>query len=325
MAATRKLIVVGAGLGGVSAALWARTLGFDVVVLESGPTAGGQLHRVHFRPVNFASHVEGEGPALAARLAEQLVEAGVSVRYGATATALEVGATATALEVGAPAVRSATGERLEADAVLIATGVRRRRLDVPGDRELDGRGVSYSATQDRTRFAGEEVVVVGGGDAAFENALLLADVSCKVTIVVRGHPRARREFRERVAAERRIEVLDQTRVVAVEGDERARAVRLEGPGGTFELPTAGVVVKIGVVPNTEWCAAAAERDPDGYLRVDGEFRTSHERAWAVGDVTRPRVFGMAVAVGQGALAMAGIRRVLDSSDPTRASPSRYSS
>ena len=291
MAAVRKLIVVGAGLGGVSAALWARSLGFDVVVIESGPTAGGQLHLVHFHPLNLAGFVEGEGPALAARLAGQLAEAGVDLRYGTPAVVLEAGATA---------VRSAGGERLE----------------VPGDREFEGRGVSYSATQDRPRFAGEEIVVVGGGDAAFENALLLVDVGCKVTIVTRGRPRARREFRERVAFEQRIEVLERTRVVAVEGDRCVRAVRLEGTSGSFALETVGVVIKIGVLPNTEWCVTTLDHDAEGYLRVDAEFHTSHPRVWAAGDVTRPRVFGMAVAAGQGALAMADIRRVLDGSDPS---------
>lgn len=298
---TLDLLIVGAGPAGTSAALWARTLGVSTLVLEAGPAAGGQLHQIHFRPENLPGAVEGHGPAIAAAFAHQLAAGGIEVRCGAAAAALEP---------AAPAVRTASGERIAARAVLIATGVRRRRLDMPGEGELEGRGVSFSATQDRERFAGEEVVVAGGGDGAFENALLLAEVDCHVTLAVRGTPRARREFRQRVAAEPRIEVLEGTRVTAVLGEERVRAVRLAGPRGEFELPAAGLVVKVGVIPNTEWCAEAIEVDAEGYLPVDDRFGTSQPRVWAAGDVTRPPLAGIAVALGQGALAAAAIRSVL---------------
>jgi thioredoxin reductase (NADPH) len=154
-------------------------------------------------------------------------------------------------------------------------------------------------------------VVVGGGDAAFENALLLAEVGCRVTLVARGDLRARREFRERVARNAAIVVMDRTRVLAIDGDRYVQAVRLDGPRGTSTLEAAGVVVKIGVVPNSEWCAGPLERDAEGYLQIDAELRTSHRRAWAAGDVTRPPVLAMAVAVGQGALAANAIRAALE--------------
>ncbi len=298
---TPDLLIVGAGPAGTSAALWARTLGLSTLVLEAGATAGGQLHQIHFRPENLAGAVEGHGPAIAAAFAHQLAAGGIEVRCGAAAAALEP---------AAPAVRTAAGERIAARAVLIATGVRRRRLDVPGEAALEGRGVSLSATQDRERFAGEEIVVAGGGDGAFENSLLLAGVGCHVTLAVRGTARARREFRQRVAAQPRIEVLEGTRVTAVLGEERVRAVRLAGARDEFELPAAGLVVKVGVIPNTEWCAEALEVDAEGYLPVDDQFGTSQPRVWAAGDVTRPPLAGIAVALGQGALAAAAIRAVL---------------
>jgi len=298
---TPDLLVVGTGPAGASAALWARSLGLVPLVLEQGATAGGQLLHVHFAPVNVAGAAPGEGTALAARLQAQLAESGLQVRYD-----LKVAS----LDRSAPAVRTERGERLEAGAVLIATGVRRRQLDVPGEREFEGRGVSYSATQDRARFAGEDVAIVGGGDAAFENALLLADVGSKVTVVVRDRPRARREFQDRVAAEPKIEVLERTKVREIEGDDKVRAIRLDGERGSFPLEVAGVVIKVGVLPNTEWCKEAVELDPEGYVLVDDGFATSHARVWAAGDVARPPLFGIAVAAGQGALAVAAIRTAL---------------
>ena len=295
------LLIVGAGPAGVSAALWARSLGLATLVLESAPSAGGQLHHVHHAIENLAGTGTGDGPARARILVGELEAAGIDVRYGVEASGIEP---------ATPAVRTADGSRFAAAAVLVATGVRRRRLEVPGERTLEGRGVSWSATQDRARFAGEEVVVAGGGDGAFENAWLLAEVGCAVTLAVRGTPRARREFRERVAATPRIDVLEGTRVTAVQGERRVSAVRLAGPRGEFELPAAGLVVKVGVIPNTGWCAGALECDAEGYIPVDEHFGSAQPRVWAAGDVTRPPLSGIAVALGQGALAVAAIRAVV---------------
>jgi thioredoxin reductase (NADPH) len=293
---TPDLLIVGAGPCGVSAALWARSLGLTPLLLERDARAGGQLLSVHFAPINVAGAPAVEGTSLASRLGDQLVELGVEVRYGAEVAALEKNA-----------LRLAGGERLAAEALLIASGVRRRRLGVPGELDLEGRGVTF---QDRARLAGQDVAVIGGGDAAFENALLLAAAGCRVTLVVRGVPRARAEFRARVTTDPRIELLEHTRVVAIEGGAHVEQVELMGDRGRFPIPVDGVVVKVGVLPNTEWCAGAVACDPDGYVMVDEAFATSLPRVWAAGDVTRPPLFGIAVAAGQGAVAVAGIRAAL---------------
>ena len=153
-------------------------------------------------------------------------------------------------------------------------------------------------------------MVVGGGDAAFENALILAEAGSRVTIAARGAPRAREEFRARVAADSRIEVLEHTRVIEVLGDGRVRAVRVSGPSGTSERPVEGVVIKIGSLPNTEWCRDALACDAEGYLSVDLRGRCSREHVWAAGDVTRPPLLAFTVAAGHAALALADIRAEL---------------
>jgi thioredoxin reductase (NADPH) len=291
---------VGAGPAGISAALWARTFGFEPLLIESGGRPGGQLLRVHFEIANLPGRVTGTGEAIAARCEQQLAAAHVPVLTGVEAVDLDD---------REPCVITRAGEPLVARAIVIATGLRRRRLQVPGERELEGRGVSYSATADRAQLAGRDVVVVGGGDAAFENALILAQAGCRVGLIVRGAVRARTEFRERVAEERRIERLDGAAVRAVVGHDHVTAVRIEDGAGTWERPTEAVVVKIGNVPNTEWCPRLA-RDEEGYLRVNASLRTSHPRVWAVGDVTRPAVFAASVAIGQGALALEAVRGAL---------------
>jgi thioredoxin reductase (NADPH) len=301
-----ELVIVGAGPAGVSGALWARSREIEPLVLDAAPVPGGQLLHIHFHPRELAGFSMGEGQEIAAAYADQLRSAQVAVRSGVSATALEFGAG----DPPAPVVVTSAGDRIEAGGVLVASGVRRKRLGVPGERELEGRGVSYSANRDRAALGGREVMVAGGGDAAYENALILAAAGCRVTLLVRDEPSARQVFRRRVEAEPRIAVRTGTRVTALIGEKALRAVRVEGPGGLEELPAEGIVVKVGNLPNTEWCRAALALDGDGFVIVDARQRTSQPRVWAAGDVTRPAIAGIPVAMGAAALAIADIRETL---------------
>ncbi|MGH7743017.1 MAG: NAD(P)/FAD-dependent oxidoreductase [Candidatus Eiseniibacteriota bacterium] len=284
---------MGAGPAGVAATLWARGR-FDVTLLERAASAGGQLRAIHFALAQLPGIERADGPALADACARQLEQSGAEVRYRTAAASLEL--------VPRPAVRTEDGERLEAEAVLVATGLSRRRLEVPGEHELEGRGVSFSATLDRERFAGRDVLVVGGGDGAFENALLLAEVGCRVTLVARAAPRARVEFTRRVAGVPAIQVRPHTRVLAFLGRQHLEAARLEGPAGASELPIAGVVIKIGSSPNAAWCEKALET-ANGFVRAGRDGRTSATGVWAAGDVTGPALFAISVAESHGALAI----------------------
>ena len=297
-----ELVIVGAGPAGISAALWARSHEMPALVLESEAGPGGQLLHVYFEPRDLAGMPPGDGAAIATRYQKQLADSGVTVRYGALVQSLAVAQRLLLTLVG--------GEEIATRALLIATGARRRRLGVPGERELEDRGVSFSATRDRDRLAGRAVAVAGGGDAACENALLLAAAGCDVTLIARATLRARPVFRERVATEPRVRVLVHTRIVRVLGETQVTGLELESPTGGSRLACDGVVIKVGVVPNTEWCRDALPHDDDGYLRVDERFATGAPGVWAAGDVVRPAVLSAAVAVGQGVLAAAEIRRTL---------------
>ena len=274
-------------------------------MIEAGPAPGGQLHHVHFHPRELPGLPAGDGPAIAATFAHQLRDSGVPVRCDTAAASL-----GSADPRGRPWVESSAGERFEADAVLVATGVRRRCLEVPGERELEDRGVSYSATRDLRSLAGRDVVVVGGGDGAFENALILAGAGCRVLLALLEEPRARREFRDQVARERSIEVVEGVRVNAFLGADRLEAVELEGPDGPFVHKASGAVIKVGVIPNTEWCRAVLDHDGEGFIRVDPRHRASRPAVWAAGDVTRPPLLGITVAFGAAALAVADVRATL---------------
>jgi thioredoxin reductase len=298
---TPDLVIVGAGPAGATAALVARSQALSVVLLESADQPGGQLHRV-FGALTGVPGASGAGATLAASLARQLAEAGQEVRRGSEAVALAAG------EDGSR-VTLAGGASVSARAVLIATGLRNRILGVPGEREMAGKGVSWSGTRDRDRYAGQPVAIVGGGDAAFENALMLAAAGCPVTLVVRGEPRARPQFRDRVTADPNITVLTGARPVEIVGQEEVTGLRLATPRGETTLPVAAVFVKIGQQPNTEWCGSL-DRDPEGFLRVDANGATSARGVWAAGDVTRPSVLTVAAAAAGAASAVNAIRKLL---------------
>jgi thioredoxin reductase (NADPH) len=302
--AAPDLVIVGAGPAGVSTALWAASLDLRPRVLEAAPHAGGQLHRIHFEPRNLVDSFPGDGPKLAARAEAQLAAAAIDVRYATPARALVAGSE------GPPRVITEDGVSHSAPAVVIATGLSRRRLEVEGEREFEGRGVTDSATRDREQLAGRDVIVIGGGDAAFENALLLTGAGCHVTLAVRGPLHARRTFRAQVEAEPAIEMLREARALAILGDDRVRAVRFETPDGIVERRTEAVVVKIGQVPVTAWCRGTVDLDEDGYVKVDADLRTSRPAVWAAGDVARPIVPGIALALGHGATIAAAIRRTV---------------
>src|SRR5262249_55044575 len=151
---------------------------------------------------------------------------------------------------------------------------------------------STSATRDLGRLAGRAVLVVGGGDAAFENALLLADAGSRVALAVRGRPRARREFRARVAATPGIEILHGTTVLEFVGGDRLESVRLSAGGRVEERAFDGAVIKIGAVPNSEWCSARIRTDRAGFVQVKQAGRTSAAGVWAAGDIVRPALFAI---------------------------------
>jgi thioredoxin reductase (NADPH) len=293
------LIVVGAGPAGMSAALWARELKLRFVALEDAARPGGQLHRVYNRVADYPGVAAPHGAALAGLFADHLRSQGVAIRTHSAATRVDAARRAVV----------ADGEELTAAYLLLATGVRRRTLGVPGEAEFAGRGVCPSATRHAEEFRGERVLVVGGGDAALEEALILARVCERVTLVHRGERfRGRPDFRERVAADPRIETITGARLAAIEGGERVERARLSVAGVEREVPVAGVFVCVGVLPNTEVVAGELALDDAGYVPTDSRQRTSADRVYAAGDVCAGSSLTIAAAVGQGAAAVKDISR-----------------
>jgi thioredoxin reductase (NADPH) len=299
------VIIIGAGPAGLSTAFWCDELGLDTLVLEQAEHVGGQLHRV-YNPINNYL-------GLKARNGAELLE-----RFSADVDSAEFDlwtqTSTSSVDLKAKRIAVASGEQLQSIAIVIATGVRPRELGVPGEKEFVGKGMIESGARDRELVAGHDVCVVGGGDAAVENALLLAEVCPTVTLVHRGKKlRARREFVEQLQAKHCITVFTESVLTRIIGDERVEAVEIQRKQGLkpFQLAVRGVLIRIGVEPNTELFREQLDIDERGYVVVNNQQETNVSMVFAVGDVSNPVAPTISSATGAGATAAKVIARRLN--------------
>lgn len=290
------VIIIGAGPAGLSTAFWCDELGLDTLVLEQAEHVGGQLHRVYNPINNYLGLKARNGEELLARFTSEIESADFDLWTGTAITSVDLKARRISL---------ASGENLQSIALVIATGVRPRELGVPGEKEFTGKGMIESGTRDRELFAGHDVCVVGGGDAAVENALLLADVCPTVTLVHRGKKlRARPEFTEQLQSKHCITVFTESVVTRIMGQDRVEAVEIQRKQGLkpFQLAVRGVLIRIGVEPNTELFREQLDTDEKHYIAVNSQQETNVPMVFAVGDVSNPVAPTISSATGAGATA-----------------------
>jgi len=290
------VIIIGAGPAGLSTAFWCDELGLDTLVLEQAEQIGGQLHRVYNSIENYLG--------LKARNGEELLEH-FAKDVDAAEFDLWTGTNIASVDLKAKRISLASGEQLQSIAIVIATGVRPRQLGVPGEKEFAGKGMIESGARDRQLFAGKDVCVVGGGDAAVENAVLLAEVCPTVTVVHRGKKlRARRELAERLQPNNRVTVFTESVLTRIIGDDEVQAVEIQRKEGLkpFQLAVRGVLIRIGVEPNTELFREQLQIDPKGSIEVNSRQETNVPMVFACGDVSNPIAPTISGATGAGATA-----------------------
>jgi thioredoxin reductase (NADPH) len=290
------VVIIGAGPAGLSAASWCDELGLDTLVLEEQAEVGGQLLWTYNPIENYLGVRAQDGRELRDLFAAQIQDADFDLW-----TEVEI----ESADLRAKHIALRSGEELQAISIIIATGVRRRRLGIPGETELAGRGVVESGVREREWLAGKDVCVVGGGDAAAENALMLAQICPTVTLVARGRNlRARREFVEQLRTDHRITVFTEAVVRRIIGEREVEAVEIERAHAIkpFQMAVGGVLIRIGVVPNTELFCDQVHMDEQGFIVVTGEQETSVGNVFAVGDVSNPLAPTISGATGAGATA-----------------------
>lgn len=303
-----QVLVVGSGPAGISAALWLRDLEIPFA-WWSGSGLGGTLRRVGNAIHNYPGVNVGHGMQLVRSFAAQLQELALAPVADAEVVAIE------ASERGWRARREGGGA-LDVDALLLATGTRPRLLGLPGEEEWLGRGVEISVTRRRDDYRAKPVVVVGGGDAALEGALLLAEVDCWVHLVHRNpRLRAQRRFARAAQAHPRVTLYPGRRVQALHTSERIEGVTLDD--GT-RIEARGLFERIGVQPSLPVGVPQTSRRPNGFLRVTLGGRVCDEVGlvvpglYAAGDIMDAEHQSVAWSVGTAARTVASIRIDLQS-------------
>jgi thioredoxin reductase (NADPH) len=301
----RDIIIIGSGPAGYTAALYAARARLNPLVFEGSVTAGGALMNTT-DVENFPGFPDGIlGPDLMDQLRKQ------AERFGAELIADDV--TEVDLKVTPKVVRVGEDTYL-AKAVIIASGSSYRELDVPGEKQLSGHGVSWCATCDGFFFREQDIAVIGGGDSAMEEATFLTRFARSVTIVHRrGELRASKIMQDRALANQKIKFAWDSEVAEVLGSDRVTGLRLRNvrTGEESTLPVTGMFVAIGHDPRSELFADQLETDPDGYLLVDSpSTRTAIDGVFASGDVV-DRTYRQAVtAAGTGCAAALDAERWL---------------
>jgi thioredoxin reductase (NADPH) len=293
---TYEVIIVGGGPAGLAAGLYCQRAALDAVLVEKG-LLGGQI--AISKDVENYPGVEG---ITGFDLAEKMLHHARS--FGLTVLQEEVAA----ITAGSPVhtVRLANGDILHAAALILAVGGSVKKLGVPGEAEYLGSGVSYCATCDGFFFRDKNVVVVGGGDTAVEEALYLAKIARKVSLVHRGNTmRASRILQNRLAGESRIEVIWNTVITEIRGDGKtvnAVSTRNTESGKEGEIPTDGVFVFIGYAPNNQLIPPAVRINEQGFVITDERCETSVPGIFAAGDLRQKFANQIVVAAADGCIA-----------------------
>ena len=296
--APRDLIIVGSGPAGYTAALYAARAGIAPLMLAGSVTAGGALMNTT-DVENFPGFPDGVlGPELMESMQKQAEKFGTEVVWD----------DASALDLTGPVktVRTGNGQTHTARAVILATGSAYRELGLDDEKRLSGRGVSWCATCDGFFFRDQEVLVVGGGDSAVEEATFLTRFASKVTMVHRrGELRASKIMADRAAGDPKIDFAWNSEVTAIHGENRLTGVTLRDTrtGAEREVSATGLFVAIGHVPRTELVVGQIDLDENGYIEVQGRTTlTGVAGVFACGDAV-DHIYRQAItAAGSGCAA-----------------------
>jgi len=289
------VIIIGAGPAGLAAALWCDELGLDTLVLEQNEV-GGQLLSIH-GPINdYPGVPASNGREFLERFSESVSKADFDLWTNVEIESVDLKAKRVALR---------SGEELQSISIILATGVRRRQLGIPGEKEFVGHGIIESASRDRNEFADKDVCVIGGGDAAAENALLLAEVCPTVTLVHRRKRlKARPSFVQQLRGQHCITVFPESVVTRILGSDKVEAVEILRKDALkpFQMAVMGVVIRVGVQPNTELFRNELQLDDEGYAIATNQHETNVVNVFAIGDVSNPLAPTISGASGAGATA-----------------------
>jgi len=286
----RDLVIIGGASAAQSAAIYAVRAGIEATVVAD--EYGGQINNTD-KVENYLGIKSMGGPELAERFVEHMREYDVEEKKGLRATEVRK------KDDGTFEVELEDGEVLESHAVIIATGGHRRKLDIKGEKEFTGKGVSYCAVCDGPLYQGEEVAVVGAGYAGTEAAAYLTDVVEKVHIINRSEGYSGEEITiKQVKDAENIKHHENAQIQEIYGENMVEGLKYERDGEITDLEVAGVFIEIGTVPNSG-ISDLVETDEGNYIKVNPEMETGTEGLYAAGDVADLGEQQLVISAGQG--------------------------
>ena len=308
----RQVIIIGSGPAGYTAAIYAARAQLSPLLIASSVEAGGELMNTT-EVENFPGFPEGiQGPELMTKMQEQAERFGTEVVYDDVES----------LDLTGP-IKSVTlgnGETHEALSVIFATGSAYRKLGLPDEERLSGRGVSWCATCDGFFFKGKTIAMIGGGDSAMEEATFLTRFAEKVYVVHRKDTlRASKIMQERAFANEKIEFVWNSAVTAISGENAVDGLELTDTvtGGTRHLPVDGVFIAIGNDPRTHLIHQQLDLTPEGTIAVAGRTsKTNQAGVFAAGDVIDPTYRQAVTAAASGTVAALDAEHYLSTLSPT---------
>ncbi len=306
--ATHDVVIIGSGPAGYTAAIYAARAGFTPYVLAGSITAGGALMNTT-EVENFPGFPEGiMGPDLMTNMQQQAEKFGAVIEWD--------DATEVQLDGPVKTIITGGGETITARAVILATGSAYREIGLPDEKRLSGRGVSWCATCDGFFFKEQNIVVVGGGDSAMEEATFLTRFASKVTIVHRRDElRASKIMAERALNDPKIEFAWNSEVIGINGEDKVESLVLRDTvtGEERLLEATGLFVAIGHDPRSELLGGQIELDDNGYVKVQGRStKTNLTGVFACGDLVDHTYRQAITAAGSGCSAALDAQHYLES-------------
>ena len=287
------LIIIGSGPAGLSAAVYGKRAGLNLLVIEEKPMSGGQVLNT-YEVDNYLGLPGMNGFDMGMEFRKHADKLGAEFKE-ATVTKVE--------DKGDHKLVHVSDEVLETRTVLLATGAEHAKLGVPGEEELSGMGVSYCATCDGAFFRGRTVAVVGGGDVAIEDAIYLARTCEKVYLIHRRDElRGAMILQEELKALPNVEILYHHVVTAIQGEDMVENLQIKNvlSGEEKDLPVSGVFVAVGIHPNTELLKDLASMDDGGYVLAGEDGTTERPGLFVAGDIRKKPLRQIVTAVADGA-------------------------
>lgn len=300
------VVIIGSGPAGLTAAIYASRAELKGIVIEKSSMSGGQIINT-YEVDNYPGIPGISGFELANRFREHCDRLGMEF-YEGEVKGLSVD------ENGIKTITLEDGTDFKTKTVIIAGGVKNRKLEVPGEEELAGMGVSYCATCDGAFFKGRRVAVVGGGDVAVEDAIFLARLAEKVYVIHRRDEfRAAKSLIRRLMEMENVEIIWDSVVEQIEGDDMVTGLRIANKktGEKTELSLDGVFVAVGNMPLSQNYADVVELDESGYIKATEDCQTSVPGIYAAGDIRTKPLKQIITAAADGANAITAVEKYLN--------------